>query len=756
MAGINFDAVKDNDKVTNYNFVSDNEKEGTIDKVEEKNFFDSLVSIPGAIVSAVTGEGQEVEFPNVPEATDMGSEAPGLIEGIVPNIKSFLARDDVGKLEIFEDAFKGDERWGGAFQDKFGNPMMIWNDKPYYVNKPGFSGQDFGTFVGEIIKFIPAAKIMKKAKNIKQTIGLGVPTYGATEAGSQVLESAMTPKTTKEKDKDLSDLGKEVGTVTAIGVGADLALPPIVKGATKVASKVSKPIAKVFPRFNPGSLGGSQTQTSQFPLTTGQRESPLPDLRAGPTPKGTPQLEEEDVLRRAAGTNKEASFVIRGFDEQQLDQIKAEAQALQTEFGSGSPLTTLDQVDVPGVAAEGIKEIGEGTAQSLKKEASTAYTDVRNAVNAPRMTREGLRTSVGNALAAVRKELGITNRELDRMPILKGELEYLKKVFEMTSKPNMRGASLNQIHGYQKSLNRAFRTAEPGSPEALALGEIKNVIDNSVFRGVQEGFMYGDEVVLDQLSKANQLYKDYIGLTGKAKGKDGAERAANLILQKITNPNYTPRQVANALFGHNKFAPNQAVPLVIDKLKATLPEDQFNQVIGLLKDSILEKAFSGAGKSGVTRTNIVNNYNDIFVKQKAITDKLFNEEEIAKISKFRENVMPTLWAELKMNPSNSGYTLLSAMTRSGIMNFTRGLPVVGAEIVGAVEGAQQRSMASNAIRQYITRTQAPLFSQGFQASIRPTVVETMSEVESSPSLENILEGLSPEDRDELLEQVNTE
>ena len=735
------------------------EKNDDVEKAAElnqKSLIEKAKEIPSALMDAVTGKGQQVEFPDLPEATDMAGNAPGFIEGIIPNIKAMLARDDVGKLEILDNAFKGDERWGGGFQDKYGNPMLVWNGQPYYVNKPGLSGQDFGTFVGEVIKFIPAMKLMKKAKNIKQTIGLGVPTYGATEVGSQALEAAMTPETTKQKEKTAGELATEVGTVTAIGVGADLALPPIVKGATKVASKTTKPIAKVFPRFNPGSLGGSQNQTSQFPLTTGQRESPLPDRRAGPTPKGTPQLEEEDVLRRAAGTNKEASFVIRGFDEQQLDQIKAEAQALQTEFGSGSPLTTLDQVDVPGVAAEGIKEIGEGTAQSLKKEASTAYKEVRNAVNAPRMTREGLRTSVGNALAAVRKELGITNRELDRMPILKGELEYLKKVFEMTSKPNMRGASLQQIHGYQKSLNRAFRMAEPGSPEALALGEIKNVIDNSVFRGVQEGFMYGDEVVLDQLSKANQLYKDYIGLTGKAKGKDGAERAANLILQKITNPNYTPRQVANALFGHNKFAPNQAVPLVIDKLKATLPEDQFNQVIGLLKDSILEKAFSGAGKSGVTRTNIVDNYNDIFVKQKAITDKLFNEEEIAKISKFRENVMPTLWAEIKMNPSNTGYTLLSAMTRSGIMNFTRGLPVVGAEIVGAIEGAQQRSMASNAIRQYITRTQAPLFSQGFQASIRPTVVETMSEVESSPSLENILEGLSPEDRNQLLEQVNTE
>ncbi len=725
-------------------------------ELNQKTLIEKAKEIPSALMDAVTGKGQQVEFPDLPEATDMAGNAPGFIEGIIPNIKAMLARDDVGKLEILDNAFKGDERWGGGFQDKYGNPMLVWNGQPYYVNKPGLSGQDFGTFVGEIIKFIPAMKLMKKAKNIKQTIGLGVPTYGTTEVGSQALEASMTPETTKAKQKTAGELATEIGTTTALGVGVDLTLPPIAKGLAKVGTKVGEKVSKVFPRFNPTSLGGSQTQTSQFPLTSGQREAPLPDLKAGPTPKTTPQLEEEDLLRRASGTNKEASFVIRGFDEQQLDQIKAEAQALQTEFGSGSPLTTLDQADVPGVTAEGIKEIGEGTAKDLKKRASSAYTEVRNAVNAPRMTREGLRTSVGNALAAVRKELGITNRELDRMPILKGELEYLKKVFEMTSNPKMRGASLNQIHGYQKSLNRALRTAEPGSPEALALGEIKNVVDNSVFRGIQEGFMYGDQVVLDQLSQATQLYKDYIGLTGKAKGKDGAEKAANLILQKITNPNYTPRQVANALFGHNKFAPNQAVPLVIDKLKATLPEDQFNQVIGLLKDSILEKAFSGSGKSGVTRTNIVNNYNDIFVKQKAITNKLFNKEEIAKISEFRKNVMPTLWAEIKMNPSSTGYTLLSAMTRSGIMNFTRGVPVIGPEIVAAVEGAQQRSMASNAIRQYIARTQAPLFSQSFQASIRPTVVETMSEVESSPSLENILEGLSSEDKNQLLEQVNTE
>ena len=36
MAGINFEKVEDNDKATNYNFATDIEKEGTIDKKEEK------------------------------------------------------------------------------------------------------------------------------------------------------------------------------------------------------------------------------------------------------------------------------------------------------------------------------------------------------------------------------------------------------------------------------------------------------------------------------------------------------------------------------------------------------------------------------------------------------------------------------------------------------------------------------------------------------------------------------------------------
>ena len=51
---------------------------------------------------------------------------------------------------------------------------------------------------------------------------------------------------------------------------------------------------------------------------------------------------------------------------------------------------------------------------------------------------------------------------------------------------------------------------------------------------------------------------------------------------------------------------------------------------------------------GVTRTNIINNYNQTFKKNKQLISQLFSKDELAKIEQFKDNVLPTLWAELKM------------------------------------------------------------------------------------------------------------
>ena len=716
----------------------------------EKSYLQRLKDLPENLYEAFTGENVPIEFPNIPEATDMGGDAPGFFEGLLPNLKIMMARDDLGKTEIMQNTFKDDERWGGAFSDKFGNPMIVWNDQPYYVNKPGFSGQDIGTFTGEIIKFAPAMKFVNKAKTVLGTVGRGAGAYSATEVGSQALESAMTPETTKLKDQTASDLAKDVGISTTIGVGADLLVPGVAKGVTKgakAAANVVSDATKMFPRFNP-----ETSIKSKFQLTQGQRTAELPDKKLGPTPKVTEQLETEDALRNAPGTNPNAASIIRGFDENQLTQIRNEAESLQKEFGSGrADIVNAD--DVPTAVAEDIQTSVTKTAGSLKDRAGKAYEVVKGAEFQPVMSREGVLETSNNALNSVLSKdgLGITQRELADMKILNRELDYLKRINNLAQKPNFKGSPLNILSGYQKSLNRAFRSAEEGSPEQLALGRIKGEVDKAVFEGIEKGIITGDEAVLDSLKEATDLYRQYIGLTGKAGGKDSQEKAANRILQMITNPNYTPKQVVTAFFGHAKFNPNQSMGLVLNKLKNVLPEEQYKEVVALAKDAVLEKAFSGTGKSGVTRTNIGNNYDDVFVKNKAITSLLFGPEEIKQIKQFRDDVMPTLWAEIKLNPSNSGYTILSGMARNGLLNYARLIPLVGRDAVEGIENLGSTAQAINATRQYLNRVNKPMFSGAIQSSVRPVAVEEDGSDNESSTLQEIISNAPPSLRNKLLE-----
>jgi hypothetical protein len=715
--------------------------------LSQESLFSRIASLPKAIGDSVTGANDQLEFPEVPEMSEMIDQAPGFIEALIPNLKVFMARDDYGKAEIMKNSFEGDERWGGSFEDEFGNPMIVWKNRPYYVNKPGLSGTDIGTVVGEIIKFLPASKFVSGAKSLIGTVARGIPAYGTTETINKAVENVMTPETTKAKKQTAGDVVTDVASATALGVAADTLLPPVAKGIGKVVAKGAEKAGIKLPKFSPEVI----KSTSKYELTKGQQGSLPPKSTFDPQP--TDQLEKEDIMRRAAGTGGQK--VIKVFDEAQADEIVKDAQALQNEFGSGKGFTNLDQPDVTGAAGEEIQSIVSKRAGEMKTEAGELYNDARNPDLDTRMTKDGIRKAVGEAIFKVtnpREGLGIIGAELDQMPILKRELTFLRKLLKVSKNPRFKDQDLSTLHSFQKRLNRSFRTAAPGSPEKLALGEIKSSFDNALFKGIDEGFIYGDEDALKALQKATGLYKDYMGLTGAIKGATPQQKASNKILQLISNQEYTPRQVANILFGHSKFAPNQALPLAIDKLKSILPEEESAQVIALLKDGILEKAFAGTGKSGVTRTNIVNNYNDIFVKQKKIIEKLFSPEEIDKIAQFRKNVMPTLWAEIKLNPSGTGYILASALTRNRIFSSLKMVPIAGEPVVAGVEDLMSRGRALDMTRQFIERASAPLFSSTVQALLRPEVVETVGgEDASSPALQNIIEGLNEEERQKLLE-----
>ena len=243
----------------------------------------------------------------------------------------------------------------------------------------------------------------------------------------------------------------------------------------------------------------------------------------------------------------------------------------------------------------------------------------------------------------------------------------------------------------------------------------------------------------------------YLGLTGKGKMPKGPKARAAAVLQKMSDQEYTALELANTLFGHAKFNPNQSMRNVIQQLKKSLPEDQYDEVISYLKDGILEKAFTNP-KGEITRKAIVNNYNDVFIKNKQIVDELFSPEEIEKITKFRKDVFPTLWAEIKLNPSGSGYVALSGLARAGLLSTSlraaAGLPIV-AETAKAIEKAGAASRAREAVRQYTRKNQNKWITVPASAEFRTIEGERTD----SSSVRSIARAMDDETRMKVLEAV---
>ena len=737
--------------------------ESKIDVEQERSLFERISSAPKAIKDAITGEGQDIEFPDLPETSTMGvEEGPDFWEGLLPNLKMMSARDDFAKTEIMEKSFKGDPRWGGAFVDKFGLPMIMWNKKPYYVNKPGATATDLTTALGEIVKFIPATKYANLGKTIWEVLRRGLVGYSATEGGSKLLENQLAPKvaTAKQKSGEVTttSIRDDIALSTGIGVGADLLLPPAAKiigqGAKKAISgvKATVPTAvkSLFPKMTPEIMN-----TSRFPLTQGQRTSAPYDKKTSGSAQSQASdvITDEDILRNSK-LEGGGGETIKAFDARQLQEIRLEAKALRDEFGSGN-VGSLDSDLVPYESATGVQNIVTGEADKLKSTASSGYEAVRETVDQPILTAKGMNETVNRVLSTI-DELQLSAREIADFPQLSREIKYLKKLQKMSANPRFKGSPFKLIAGYQKTINRLMLDAAT-STEKMAFGKMKSVVDDTVFNGIEQGFITGNKEIIDTLFESKEAYKKYIGLTGKAKNKNN--NASNNILKLITNPDYDPSSFVNALFGHAKFNPSKEMTKILKNYKANLPQEKYDEVIDLIKDGVLEKAFSGNGKSDVTRLNIIDNYNEVFMKNKNLINELFSPSEISKIKSFRDDVVPTLWADpsLKLNAPGTAYTLLSAGRMAGIFNYIAKVPVVGT-IVGAeviskgLKRSQETGDALNAIKQYISRSNKPLLSVTGQTIVREPVVEE-DDIETSPTVLNILDSINNETRNKIINSV---
>jgi len=714
-----------------------------------------LVAYPGKIMEAFSGENAPIQFAELPELSDMpAAEMPSFSSRLAAEAKAMLTTDDLGKAEILRDTYQDHPKFGGMFIDDYGLPIMMWNDIPYYINKPGFGGADFMTMIGEITKYVPATKLVSGGRTVAARAGRGLGAYSATETASKAGEAQITPETVARRDQTLGEAAEEVTTSALRDVAIEAALPKVLEktgqGLRYLADKsgnVAKRTYEVAKKLSPfPQITPEIIQKSRFPLTLGQKYSPI---QTGADAQYTPQLATEDILRRGS-LDDPATLALRQFDEAQLELIRKEALALQDEMGAGVVPLGGVYANIPDVAAEEVQRIISQKADLTAEEAAEIYLRLKNIQQSrrPYFSGEAIQLITRKMMDYVTVAEELLPTLLPTGP-LKDTFASLKKLNRIASNPKFKDQSIDRIQQFRKNLQQQIDEAQRGSDQHRILVNLKTQLDEGVDESITRGFVSGDEDFIEDLRRAQGLYSEYNALIGgrnipSLSRLPKKEQAVKKVLMNLGMQQFRPLEVVNLLFGRNKFNPDNSMPLVIDELRRVLTDEEFLRVQSLLKDGILTKAFSGAG-GDITRRGLVTNFNQIFNLQRDLIEKLFTKEEIDRIIALRDDILPTIAAENKRNPSGTAYVIQSILEKSGLLNFPRFSPslAIAGKIVDegqeAVKAKRKMDAVQTAIKGQLSAYQAPLLTAPVQAKLREITREDAPPPEMTEEDRQLLE-----------------
>jgi hypothetical protein len=689
--------------------------------------FEGVISYPGKILAAVTGRDAPIEYPNLPELADMPSaDVPPFYRRTLPNIQAMLTSDDLGKTEIFQDAFRDDPKWGGAFIDKFGLPIIMWNDIPYYVNKPGFSETDFSTFLGELAKYSPANRFVGGAKTMLGTAGRGALAYPTTEAVSKAGEAIITPRTVAARDESLEEIAGEIGATAAQDITIDAVLPKVLKAAGRTVGAavekggdVTKNLARRAKKFSPfPRITPEIINESRFPLTVGQKYSPIQDPR---NKDFTPQLATEDLIR-FGNADTTAQETLKNFDRDQMQMIEDAAKDLQNELGVG--VVAENYYQIPRAAAEQIQKRVSDLATSKEQEAQLFYNALKEVAEETKPTfgPKSIENITQKMMDYVTVTEGIYPSILTQDDALKPVFDLLKRINRQAkNRKGFEDQTIDQLVRFRDNLG--FKISKAKGDDKRILTGLKTQLDEGIDESITAGLVGGDPKFIEDMRAANKLYSEYNSLSGgqvipALRKLPDAQKAVQKGLLTLSQDGYDTNEVINLLFGKNLLTPRKHMGALIDELQRILPEDEFARVKGLLRDGVMTRAFAGTG-GNITRLSITKNFDQVFSNQKDIIERLFTADEIKKVKDLKDDVLPTLAAELRKNASSTAYVTQGFLHSLGLHSVPGFSLTTEARLGRAAleEGAEQltkrkqKAMVSDMIRGKITEMRTPLLPE---------------------------------------------
>ena len=319
------------------------------------------------------------------------------------------------------------------------------------------------------------------------------------------------------------------------------------------------------------------------------------------------------------------------------------AELLRLLLESQNKKEMIDKSDVNTIQTEALK-----LSEEFDKEEEKKSFAVGGSVNEENIAENILR----------KINMSFALNELQN-PVLADKIAPLQRISKDADSVKFNDQVFAELEKYVKNLETSLK-----DERTIPLQRFKNVVDRAIENNIDDGFTQGDEDIQNQIAFAPRLYQSYLGITDTDEPYEATEKAANKILERVMNKNFTGEETANFLLAHNKLAPKDTVPLFFNKLESALSSNKFTKASQTLKDALKIKIVEVDGKGASSGSNELNK---TLKENDAMLSSLFTNEELEDIKSFQNKVVPEVTKRISLNPSGAPFVLTSALAKSGLL-----------------------------------------------------------------------------------------
>jgi hypothetical protein len=554
--------------------------------------------------------------------------------------------------------------------DPDGNPFIIVENKPYYLNKPGLSGTDVVGFIGDLAKFFPAGKLAQLGLTTGGRAAIAGTATGVIGSGSQLSSQAMG----SEQPFNVAQVGLE----SAFGAGGQV-VGDLISSYIKNNRSITNELGQISNEFNAalqasgidlgkfsqkgqqaifdaykqlGSrfAGEAKNVTSaaniadvNFPLTRGQATGDIA------------QLAEEEAMRNAA-RGSFAQKILARFDEKQKKEILKDVNEKQRAFSVGQITTAPEEVGGK------LYELIRNKQLEMKGNYKTAYDDVDP--TALRLLSEAVDPLESRVLGVLKER--VVDPKLT--PASRSAVGEIRAIIPKTGKANVTDISLKTIETTRKKLNEYYKAGANDTDRGNVSAIIKE-FDSWLDDSISDGLIRGDISQLDKLKEARSLFSKYKETFPSKDAAKLADSDAAKVMRTIVEKDLQPSEVMNLLYGKSAIGESQSAVRTVQRLKKMFGNESndFKQ----FQEAAFVRLTRDSQGNMLPASKIVKTIDELFMgKGSALTRELFNANQINTMRKLRSDLNKLVVPIEAQNPSRSGYegarAVISVLNKLGL------------------------------------------------------------------------------------------